>query len=167
MNQQPKEFAAGITSYGELSSALRARAAEIGVTRETLDHLAKLPSGYCGHLFSEKPTRYFGIKSLAGILRTLGLRITLVEDQESLARTLRLMGKRRSEPQACDGVTGPCHWRTVQHSNGNDTMPTESIVDRLRAALANIEAVMGEVSPAPGPTLTVIPGGKTDERANG
>jgi hypothetical protein len=42
-------------------------------------------------------------------MKALGVRLLLVEDIENTARTARLMGKRRSEPQA---VEGERHWRS-------------------------------------------------------
>jgi hypothetical protein len=104
----PQPFAEAI-DYASLRDGLRARARGLGISRESIDYIARLPSGYAGKLLGEKATRAFGIRSLGPILKTLGLRIALIDDPEGMARTARLMfGRKRSEPQA---VEGERHWR--------------------------------------------------------
>lgn len=157
---------AEISTYHELRDALKARATELGLSRQTLDLLSRLPDGYSAKLLGSNTNRLFGIKSLGALLRTLGLRIQLVPDEIALAKTLRLMGRRRSEPQALDGTK---HWRASGRPpvqpEPEYVPPPDSIVGRLHIALKNIEAIMADVEPEP-PRLTVIPGGKVDERAN-
>jgi hypothetical protein len=104
----PKLLAQAI-DYESLREGLRARAAELGITRQTIDHVGRLPDGHAGGLLAENSARTFGIRSLGKLLKALGVRLLLVEDLETTARTARLMGRRRSEPQA---VEGERHWRS-------------------------------------------------------
>lgn len=97
------------TDYASLREGLRARARAIGISRLELDHVARLSDGHSGGLLGENSSRTFGILSLGKILRALGVRILLVEDSEAIARTARLMSRRRSEPQAIEGKR---HWRS-------------------------------------------------------
>jgi hypothetical protein len=67
------------------------------------------------------------------MLKALGVRLLLVEDPETTARTARLMGRKRSEAQA---VEGDRHWRSnkppadpmraAAHSKGNRKRPVSA-----------------------------------------
>jgi hypothetical protein len=103
----PQPFAEAI-DYASLRDGLRARARVLGISRQATDHVGRLPDGHAGGLLAENSNRSFGIKSLGKILKALGVRLLLVEDPETTARTVRLMGRRRSEPQACESEK---HWR--------------------------------------------------------
>jgi hypothetical protein len=78
-------------SYDELIDAFRKRCDEFGATRESIDHLAGLPAGYCSKVFAHKPVKGFGRVSLGPLLGALGLKLVIVEDAEALAKVkLRL-----------------------------------------------------------------------------
>jgi hypothetical protein len=63
---------------------------------------------------SWKSERLFAIKSLGQILKALGVRLLLVEDQETTARTQRLMGGKRNESYVREGN----HWRNDARLDG-------------------------------------------------
>lgn len=77
---------ATVTSYDELIAAFRARADELKVTRETLDSVTGLQTGYSGKLLAPVPMKSLGRVSLGPMLQAMGLAIVLVEDPEALRR---------------------------------------------------------------------------------
>jgi hypothetical protein len=105
----PRLLGDAIADYAGLRDGLRARAREIGISRRSLDYVGRLSEGHASGLLAVNSNRALGIVSLGKILKALGVRLLLVEDPETTARTVRLMGKRRSEPQA---VEGERHWRS-------------------------------------------------------
>jgi hypothetical protein len=105
----PPRLLAEALDYASLRDGLRARARAIGISRSEIDHVGRLPDGHAGGLLAENSNRSLGIRSLGKIMKALGVRLLLVEDPETTARTARLMGRRRSEPQA---VEGERHWRS-------------------------------------------------------
>jgi len=66
--------------YAGLHQAIRARAAALGYTNETLDEVAGLQSGYSGKLLGPKMPRKFGPVSLGAVMGALGLCLVIVED---------------------------------------------------------------------------------------
>jgi hypothetical protein len=127
--------------YESLRNGLRARASELGISRQTIDHVGRFPDGHAAGLLAENSNRSFDIKSLGKILKALGARLLLVEDPETTARTLRLMGRKRSEPQACESEK---HWRNkakrkppakpmraAAHAKGNGTKARPVTVSEL------------------------------------
>lgn len=77
---------ATVSNYDELIAALRARADELGVTRETLDAVSGMQTGYCSKLLAPVPIRALGPTSLGPMLGALGLAILVVEDAEALGK---------------------------------------------------------------------------------
>ena len=74
---------ATVRDYNELHAALHARADALSVSRGAIDDVSGLPSGYSGKLLDPKPLKLFGVKSLGAILTVLGLKMVLVDDEES------------------------------------------------------------------------------------
>ena len=108
-NATPPRLLAEALDYAGLRNGLRERAREIGISRIEIDHVGRLSDGHAGGLLAENSDRTFGIRSLGKLMKALGVRLLLVEDTETTARALRLMARRRSEPQA---VEGKRHWRS-------------------------------------------------------
>ena len=75
-------------NYDDLQSAMRARADDLNINRETIDELAYLPRGYAGKVLCKNPCRRIGANLIGDFLRTLGLKLLVVEDAEGLARTI-------------------------------------------------------------------------------
>ncbi len=82
----PPGALAVIHNYQELQEALRERAKALQVSRQALDELAGLPSGYCNKLLAPIPAKTMGIMSLGALLGAMGIRLVLVEDHAALAR---------------------------------------------------------------------------------
>jgi hypothetical protein len=93
-----------------LRDGSRARAAGMGISRLEIDRVGRLSEGHSGRLLSRKSERLFAIKSLGQILKALGVRLLLVEDPETTARTRRLMGGKRNEAY----VREDNHWRNAE-----------------------------------------------------
>ncbi|MGB7831300.1 MAG: hypothetical protein WBL84_03735 [Xanthobacteraceae bacterium] len=70
----------------DLRAILRARFAALGVSFETVDHIAGLPTRYTAKVIGLQPTRRFGQFSLDGLLGAAGVKLVVVEDAEALDR---------------------------------------------------------------------------------
>ena len=70
----------------DLRAILRTRFAELGVSFETVDHVAGLPTRYTAKVLGLQPTRRFGQISLTALLGTAGIKLIAVEDLEALDR---------------------------------------------------------------------------------
>ena len=70
----------------DLRAILRARFAALGVSLETVDHIAGLPTRYTAKVIGLQPTRRFGQFSLDGLLGAAGVMLVVVPDAEALAR---------------------------------------------------------------------------------
>lgn len=82
---EPRQIAT-IIDYDGLHSAIRARADEIGITREQIDLAAEWPSGYASKILAPVPFKTLGRQSLGPMLAILGLKVILVEDPEAMAQ---------------------------------------------------------------------------------
>lgn len=91
-------------AYDELIDALRARAEELRVSRESLDEIMKtLPDGYASKLLAPVLVKFLGRISLGPMIQALGLAIVLVEDEAAIARISGHIGT-RDETQARKGA---------------------------------------------------------------
>ena len=70
----------------DLRAILRARFAALGVSLETVDHIAGLPTRYTAKVIGLQPTRRFGQFSLDGLLGAAGVKLVAFEDTEALDR---------------------------------------------------------------------------------
>jgi hypothetical protein len=86
-----------VREYPELVEALRARAEELNVSRETIDSVSGLQSGYSAKLLSQ--VKGVGRVSLGPLLGSLGLVIILAEDPAALAKVRDRLVPRF--PQGC------------------------------------------------------------------
>lgn len=91
---EPRQLAT-VRSYEELHAAMRARAAELEVTRETIDAVSGLQSGYAGKVLAPKPMKRLGPTTLPLMLGALGLALVVVEDEIALAKVAPQLTKRR------------------------------------------------------------------------
>ena len=70
----------------DLRAILRARFTELGVSFETVDHVAGLPTRYTAKVLGPQPNRGFGQISLDALLPTAAIMLIAVRDAEALAR---------------------------------------------------------------------------------
>jgi hypothetical protein len=82
---EPRQIAT-VRDYAQLHAALRARAEELRLSRETIDAISGLQSGYSGKLLAPVPIKGLGPATLGPILGAMGVFIVLVEDVEMLER---------------------------------------------------------------------------------
>jgi len=75
-----------ITDYDSLHALLRDRADQLRVSRETIDALTGLPSGYCGKALGKRQVKRLGHISLGLMLDVLCVRLIAVPDDEAFAR---------------------------------------------------------------------------------
>jgi hypothetical protein len=78
-----------VTSRDELVQLVRDRRDELGITHETIDHIAGCAAGYTSKLLAPEPMKNFGPMSLRTVLGALALgiaRVEIVEDPEAAAR---------------------------------------------------------------------------------
>lgn len=77
---------AEITDYNSLLAALRARADELQISRETIDAVAGLPERYSNKLLSLSMIKRIGMTSLGPLLGALSLKLIAVSDDEAFER---------------------------------------------------------------------------------
>jgi hypothetical protein len=70
----------------DLRAVLRARFQELGVSFETVDHIAGLPTRYTAKVLGLQPNRGFGQISLDALLGAAGIKLIAVSDSEALDR---------------------------------------------------------------------------------
>jgi hypothetical protein len=92
------------SDYSGLIALLRQRQAELGVTMESLDQVAGLPSRYAAKLLSPVPVRSLGRISLGPLLQSLGLQIVLIEDQSALDKVRPRFGTRERKMMRSGGT---------------------------------------------------------------
>jgi len=120
---------AEVTSPSDLHNALRQRADQLGVTREVLDQVSGLTSGYSSKLLAPEPSKMFGRVSLSLMLSALGCRLVLLADPTAAPFLARL--PKRQRPPA-----GPDHWRTKRKA--------AAVATALQAASAALNAARNE-----------------------
>jgi hypothetical protein len=99
---EPRQIAVA-RDYAQLHAALRARADELGLSRDTIDRYG-LPRGYASTLLAPVPVKAIGRMSLGPLLGALGLMLIVVEDAELLAQ-FAAAEKRRNEAHTHGGYS--------------------------------------------------------------
>ena len=89
---------AEVRDYTELIQALKNRMHELGVTMETLDDIAGLPTRYVSKIFAPRAMKTLGKISLGPLIGALGLKLIVAEDAQQLALVRSRLTKRRSAP---------------------------------------------------------------------
>jgi hypothetical protein len=105
MAEQPRELSdseahngeplAIIHSYSDFYQALRTRADQLAIPRETLDIATGLPSS---KPLSQRTSKHIGVSSWPLILGALAVELWLVEDAEALKKIRPLLVKRELAP---------------------------------------------------------------------
>jgi hypothetical protein len=70
----------------DLRAVLRARFDALGVSLDTVDHIAGLPTRYTAKVLGLQPTRNFGQVSLTALLGAAGIKLVAFEDADALDR---------------------------------------------------------------------------------
>ena len=74
------------SDYSGLITALRARAAELNLSGETIDAVSGLPARYAQKLLGPHQVRRLGATSLGPFFGALAVRALLIEDRAAVAR---------------------------------------------------------------------------------
>jgi hypothetical protein len=75
-----------VRDYQDLHAVLRQRAADLCVTREGIDEIVGLQSGYAAKLLSPDPIRYLGARTMGDFLEGMGVKLIAVVDEDAVAR---------------------------------------------------------------------------------
>jgi hypothetical protein len=78
-----------IRTTDDLRNVLRWRVADLGVTFETVDDFAGLPTRYTWKLLGSAPIKHIRPISFTALLGALAIQLIPVEDPEALARVQR------------------------------------------------------------------------------
>jgi hypothetical protein len=81
-----------VRSYDELIDALRARALELGATREAIDDVSGLQKGYSAKVLAPAAPKGLGRISMGPILNALGVMLVMTEDADAIARYTKRLG---------------------------------------------------------------------------
>jgi len=95
-------FFATASTYEELHAALRLRAERMNVSREAIDAVSGMPTGYTGTLLAPARGKRLGKTSTPLLLRSLGLKLIVVDDPEAVA----VMAKRYEQRTAFNARAG-------------------------------------------------------------
>lgn len=98
------EVVALISTYEDFHAALRARAEQLGVSRETIDAMAGLPSGYASKVLAPKPMKRIGPTSLPLLVPALGMQLALIEDPAAMQRLAKRRVQRDGAQVRSDAV---------------------------------------------------------------
>jgi hypothetical protein len=98
-----------VESYAAVHELLRARADELGLSREVIDELAGVQPGYSAKLLSPVPIRRASLETLLLLIQALGLGLVVVEDRAALERL-----RDRAQPRSRVGGASLMHSGTVQ-----------------------------------------------------
>jgi hypothetical protein len=98
-----------VESYAAVHELLRTRADELGLSREVIDELAGLQSGYAGKVLAPVPIRRASLETLLLMFSALGLRLVVVEDRAALERL-----RDRAQPRSRVGGASLMHSGAVQ-----------------------------------------------------
>jgi hypothetical protein len=93
---EPRQIAV-VRSYDELLGALRARAADLNVSRLVFDEISGLQGGYVSKLLSPVPVKGLGRTSMGLLLSAMGLALVVIEDTETLAKIAKRHTPRRAQ----------------------------------------------------------------------
>lgn len=110
---EPRQIAV-VRNYDEFKNALRARADELQLSRDTIDAFG-LPKGHAGHLLAPVPIKHIGPQSFGVLLTALGLKVLVVEDAEAFAIYAADAPKSRN----ASGSMLPKKRRQNKHFRGN------------------------------------------------
>ena len=113
----PPKIVGQFSDYNELITSLRARAAELNLSGETIDTVSGLASHYASKLLGPSQTRTLGAISLGPFLGALAVRGVLVEDAAAVAKLRsRIIPRNGSyvRPSYTHVIITDRKWRQIQ-----------------------------------------------------
>lgn len=97
-----------VRDYDDLHTMLRARADELGMTREQMDDRVGLAAGHSSKLLARVPSKRLGALTFGPVLAAFGLALIVVEDDESLSLIEQRLG---ASDNATDKKPSRYDWR--------------------------------------------------------
>jgi hypothetical protein len=110
-----------VRTTDDLRQLFRQRVAYLGISLETLDAIAGLPTRYSSKLLSLEPTKHMGPISFEALLGALGLMLVALEDAEALRRVQHRLA---AAPLQRHDHTG---WRAACLNEQPASLPAEQI----------------------------------------
>lgn len=108
-----------ISSYQDLHAIMRARAAELELSRETIDAIAGVPAGYAAKLLAPRPIRTLGALSMPLMLPALGIKVLVVVDDVAAAKISSRINIKRDESKTMhSGVVHQQFSKRFMRQNG-------------------------------------------------
>jgi hypothetical protein len=92
---QPRRLAT-VSNYDELIAAIRRRIDELAISHATIEDLSGLSGGHVGKLLGASRVKTIGMQTLLLLFGALGVRMSIEEDREQIAR-MSDRWERRSE----------------------------------------------------------------------
>jgi hypothetical protein len=89
-----RPFVETATDYDSLIEAFRIRASQLDLSRQNIDEIAGYPDRLASKLLGPGKVKRLGLLTLGGMLSALGLKILIVENEETLERYRGLRIKR-------------------------------------------------------------------------
>jgi hypothetical protein len=86
-----------VNSYSDLHTIMRARAEALEISREQIDYISGLQSGYSSKVLAPVPSKRLGPLTMTLMLPALGMKLVAVEDAEALAQIGTRMVRRQSK----------------------------------------------------------------------
>jgi len=107
-----------VRTYAELHAVLRQRAADMKASRNAIDEVAGLTSGYASKLLAPMPMKTLGRTTFALMLQTLGLAIVVVDDpnrhSEKVKNTAQATGRKAMLAPGKHVIDGVMETRALQ-----------------------------------------------------
>jgi hypothetical protein len=96
LSAPPADFVyAVVDDHNKLLAAIRRRIEQLGLSHETVEHLAGLQSGYLSKVIADPPPKRMSPFTQFLILQALGLRVKLEEDQQLIEKIRGRWSKRK------------------------------------------------------------------------
>jgi hypothetical protein len=109
-------FVHTVTCYDALIEALRARASQLNMSRENIDQIAGYPDRLASKILGPSRVKNLGPTALGPMLDTLGLKLLVVENPETLER----YRSRRVKRDAAHAKSAEARWSQVAQDDGGE-----------------------------------------------
>jgi hypothetical protein len=103
-DDEPPRVIGTFSDYNELITALRARAAELNLSGQTIDAVSGLPERYAAKLLGPHQIRRLGATSLGPFFGALAVRAVLLEDRAALAKLRKTTPRNLSYVRAAPSI---------------------------------------------------------------
>lgn len=96
--------------YESFKALLRDRKEELKLSNAMLDVLAELPEAYAAKMLADKTSKNIGITAFGKLMKALGVKAILVEDDEQMRKLAsRMVERNESQVRRSDMLSGGLH----------------------------------------------------------